>query len=471
MSIPCLAAAPDAGADQPISLRAQAISSTKLNLKGAVDMALYNYPKIRQSKAEVDAATKVVSLQKIKEYMPDSLLSYQTVMATHNKLTQIIIPDPTLPPNPGPSTNAIVMKPEFSSGSGWIMDWCPLDFGLHKAKITLRKKELTQAKANYGVTKLDVAASAAEAFIELVVAKEQVKAAEGNLHNFEVFERTVSSMVKAELRPGADQSLASAQIARARNLLIESEKMERIAMANLAEALGVAGAKVPIDPAPLVTVEEPPHVRFGRFEYDKHPVALAGQAAVDVVSGRIHVIDKTYYPKLHFWGGTNVRGAGLSVEKGNQPQSRNVHGLFPVIPNYHIGLMLQLPFLDIFQIRQEKKVEQSRLTAEQAAYDVLAQQLTAQDERAKAMLDAAMGLVKNVPIEVQAAEEAKTLAVTRYGAGLGTVADVAQAEQILAQSKFRLASARISVWKALLALAVAHGSLKPILDAVERGGT
>ncbi|MCA9815152.1 MAG: TolC family protein [Candidatus Obscuribacterales bacterium] len=463
---------PDPGAPTkttPLHLQAKQVQTKKMTLKAAVDMAVYNFPKMKQMQAQVDAAKKTVSLQKIKEYMPDSLASYQTVMSTHNKLTQVLIPDPTLPPNPGPGTNAIVMSPVFSSGTGFILDWDPIDFGLHKARIDLRKQQLKQARANLGITELDVATSAAQAFLELIVAKEQVKAAAFNVHNFEVFEKTVSSMVAAELRPGADASLAQAQIAKAKNLLIEAKKMERVAMANLAESLGIAGTIVAIDPFPILDIEDPPNVRFGKFIVDDHPVAVAGKQAVDVVEGRLNVLDKTYYPKLHFWGGCNLRGAGLSVEKGNQRQSRDVHGLFPLVPNYHIGMMVQIPFLDYWQIKAEKNVERCNLSAEKSAYDVIAQQLTAQDERAKALLEAAVGLVQNVPAEVEAAEEAKTLAVTRYQVGLGTVADVAQAEQILAQAKFRLASARIGVWKAMLAIGVAHGDLKPLLSAIEKG--
>ncbi len=60
------------------------------------------------------------------------------------------------------------------------LDWAPLDFGLHKARITMAKDQVYQAEAQYATTRLDVCLAAANAFLDGVVAMEQLRAAKQN---------------------------------------------------------------------------------------------------------------------------------------------------------------------------------------------------------------------------------------------------------------------------------------------------
>ena len=77
-----------------------------------------------------------------------------------------------------------------------------------------------------------------------------------------------------------------------------------------------------------------------------------------------------------------------------------------------------------------------------------------------------------MPVQVEAAVVATRQAEARYKTGLGSVAQVAQANQTLAQSRVQDAIAKVGVWRALLAVASVHGDLKPLLtesDHVQRG--
>lgn len=73
-----------------------------------------------------------------------------------------------------------------------------------------------------------------------------------------------------------------------------------------------------------------------------------------------------------------------------------------------------------------------------------------------------------MPIQVHAAEHAVQQAEARYKTGLGSVAQVAEANQVLAQSRMQEAIARVGIWRALLAVASVHGDLKPFLAEANR---
>lgn len=73
-----------------------------------------------------------------------------------------------------------------------------------------------------------------------------------------------------------------------------------------------------------------------------------------------------------------------------------------------------------------------------------------------------------MPVQVRAAMSAAQQAQARYQAGLATVAQVAEANEILAESRVKEAVANVGVWKAILATAAVRGDLKPFLVSAER---
>lgn len=165
-----------------------------------------------------------------------------------------------------------------------------------------------------------------------------------------------------------------------------------------------------------------------------------------------------------------MRGAGLGVT--GRPTSKNVNGLLPLVPNYQVAMIINWNFLDIFRLKAEKKVQLERIEQQNQDLNLVLQNLKTQDRQSRARVKAALALAENMPIQVKAAAMAANQAEARYKTGLGSVAQVAEANQVLAQSRAQEAIARIGVWRALLAVAAVHGDIKPFLaeaDRVQRG--
>ena len=70
------------------------------------------------------------------------------------------------------------------------------------------------------------------------------------------------------------------------------------------------------------------------------------------------------------------------------------------------------------------------------------------------------------PTQVAAARQAEAQARARYEAGLGSIVEVAEAQNLLAQADVQDQVARVDVWRALLAEAVAQGSLESFLSLI-----
>jgi len=258
----------------------QTVVSKPFTLKGAVEYAQQYYPNVLKSQSEVRAAKRNVTIQKINEYMPDSLFQYQEILASHNKLSQVFFGSPVFPAISGPATGSTAMDPYFFTAGGVSLDWAPLDFGLHKARIQLAKTLAEQSKAQYASTQLDVGLTAANAFLDAVIAFEQVRAAEQNVTSFVQFNEIVHAQVMASLKPGADESLSEAQLANARNDLIRAQLSRDLAYANLADAMGLGGKTIEVVVKGLSETAEPAQIQKSSPVFEQVPILQAANSVL-----------------------------------------------------------------------------------------------------------------------------------------------------------------------------------------------
>lgn len=415
----------------------------------------------------MEASKKRVTLQKIREYNPYTMLSYQDVAATHNRLTQTLFSSSVLPTTPGPGPESVRMSADAFSAAGFIIDWAPIDFGLHKAMISRSKADYNLSAASFALTKLDVSVQAALSYLDALIMREQVSVAEGNVRRFSDFSTVVHAQVNAGLQAGADASLADAQLANAKNDLIRAKLNDEVARAALAFAIGRAGETIDLNPGGIIEVTEPRDNQLNSPDFNDHPLTVQSRALIKTRVADKKVLEKEYYPKFRWLGGVNLRGTTFLTNRGDVP-APDVSGFFPTVPNWNAGLVVDFPFLDIVRIRAEKKVVLKQIEAAEHGYDLALQGLKRDDVQARASLRAAIALAKNMPVQVRAAELAARQAEARYQAGLATVAQVTEANQILADSRVKEAVANVGVWKSLLSVANVHGDLQQFLNAADR---
>ena len=117
------------------------------------------------------------------------------------------------------------------------MSWQPFDFGARGAKVDVARQGSEAAKQASLLTQLQVSANAGSAFFDLAAAEQLVTVAQANVRRYESFDKVVHVLVDNTLRPGADASQADAQLALARNQLIQAETQVAVKRAALAEYL------------------------------------------------------------------------------------------------------------------------------------------------------------------------------------------------------------------------------------------
>ena len=228
----------------------QTAPSAALTMGQAVELALANYPALRGAQAQVSAAAAGIDLART-AYLPRADLLWQANRATRNNVFGLLLPQSVIPPISGPVLGTSSFSDSvWGSAVGALFSWEPFDFGLRKAGVQTAESARNQAAAELAVTRLEVATAAADAFLAVLAAQARVRAAQANVERMRVFAESVQVLVKNQLRPGAEESRAGAELAAARTLLIQAEQAEQISRANLAQALGSAGTQITVAAPP-----------------------------------------------------------------------------------------------------------------------------------------------------------------------------------------------------------------------------
>ena len=436
-----------------------------LTIDQAVQQALARYPSIRVSTEQVSAAAAAIKLART-AYLPRVDFLAQVNRATHNNVFGLLLPQNTLPVISnvsGPVLGTNSLGNVWGTTVGTLVSWEPFDFGLRDSTVQLARSAQDVAGAQLNVTKLQVAAIAADAFLTILAAQQTVTAAQAGVARAKVLDGVVEAQVKSQLRPGADASRARAELALAQTQLIQAEQAVDVGKAVLAQYLAETPQSVRLEPGPLLQPPREPGVLD--VPPSQHPLAVVQNAAIEQVKVRERLLDKTYYPRFSLQGTSYARGTGIQPDgtTGNAAS-----GLGPNIQNWALGMTVTFPIFDLPSIRARKEIERYNERTEAARYDQVVQDLNGRQEQAKATLTGALKVARNTPIQLSAARDSVQQAAARYKAGLSTIVEVAEAQRLLTQAEIDDALAKLGIWRARLALSVAQGDLDPFLSTAKK---
>src|SRR5437899_3271117 len=322
-----------------LELLAALPSHAQLTLEQAVSQATARYPAVQVSLERVSAAAAGINLART-SYLPHADFIGQLNRATHNNVFGLMLPQPlpVISSISGPVLKTNSLDNVWGTALGALVSWEPFYFGLRKANVDVAESARRRAEAEVGVTRLQVGAAAADSFLTILAAQQTVEAAKAGVERARVLDLVVETLVKNELRPGAEASRTRAELALAETQLIRAEQAVDESRAALAQLLGVASADVSLLSGKLLQL--PP--------------------------------EATLYSR-----GTGIQADGST---GNAAS-----GLGPNIQNWGLGMSVTFPLFERYSIRARKEIEQANERTESARYKQIKQDIEGQIERAKAV--------------------------------------------------------------------------------------
>jgi outer membrane protein TolC len=441
-----------------ILLPGQQTPPAEMNIAQAVETALRNYPSIRVTEEQMNAAAAAIRLAQT-AYLPrvDGLL--QVNRATRNTYYGLLLPQSVIPGVDG--VKADNLGTVFDSGAGVLVAWQPFDFGLRRANVAVAEAARGQAQAALDKTRYEVAVAAADAFLTAVAARQTAEAARAAMDSWQILQRSIHALVNAQLRPGADESRVAAELAGAQTQVAQAEQAVDIARVTLSEFVGLDPSQLSLNPGKLM--EPAPEAPESPFNAADNPLAREQTAAIAQQQKRLDALGRTYYPQFLVQGVASGRGSGLETDGA---RLGGLNGLVPTTPNFGLGMTVTFSAMDRFALHEQEAMQSANVRAQEAQYQLIATKLRAQFNAAMAALAGARRVAANTPVEVASARTAVEQATARYRSGLAPIDDVAQARRLLVQAQIDDELARLNVWRARLQLAAARGDIQPFLEDV-----
>lgn len=175
-------------------LPAQQPPPPALTIGQAVEGALKNYPSIRVSQEQINAAAAGIQLART-AYLPRIDVLAQANRATRNNVFGLLLPQSTIPSMSGPVLGTNNFGTAWGSAIGTLVTWEPFDFGLRSANVAVANASRAQSEAMAKRTQFDVAVATVDVYLTIVAAHETVRAAQAGVDRAEVILKTITAEV------------------------------------------------------------------------------------------------------------------------------------------------------------------------------------------------------------------------------------------------------------------------------------
>ena len=454
-----------AGTSSKAAAQAVAPPPVTLTLDAAMQYALDHYPTVKGALEQANAAAAGVGAAKA-AYLPSLDAVWQINRATANNVFGQVLPQAVIPSMSGPVLPAATSDSVWGSAVGALFTWNALDFGLRDAFLKEATAGEDRARADEAVTRLAVQGSVGAAFLDVASAEASVAAADADVARRDALARAARVLADNQLRPGAEVSRADAERAAAQTRAIRARQSVAVARAAFIRLLGMQTGTASVDTARLL--ETVPAQMGAPPTPAAHPVVLARQAAANLVRSREAALQKSDRPHLLLQSALFARGTGASPDGGF---AGGADGLWFDRTNWAAGI--QVVFPNVFDAsslhaRQAAAIADSHI--EDAKREEAVLDITSQQQSAAAILEGAIAILQNTPVQLASARQSETQARARYDAGLASILEVAEAQSLLAAAEYEDSIARLDVWRALLGQAVARGDLTPFIERVRAAG-
>lgn len=436
----------------------------RITLSEAIDSAIKNYPSIKAKKAERTASEFALKAAQTEGRIPDVIIQDQYQFATNNSLAGATFPmQGAFPAVSGGIRSNNIYQPVWGSLTDIQVNWQAFTFGKVKANIDVAQKALIRQEYDYENELFQHQVKVADAYLSLLVFQKTVRIQEVNLQRAITFREVTNAKVISGLRAGIDSSFASAEVSKAKLLLLQSQQNERTQRIRLNELMGVSNGNFQADS--MQFFQKLPLISQEKADVFQNPILKVFNAQIDFSKARSIAIRKSYYPSIIL--NASVWGRGSGVNNGKDSYSSKItDGLGYQVGNYLLGVGISWNLTPIYRIRHEVSAELQRAEQFQQLLNQQELRLSSQNANANIQIELAIQQAREAPIQTMAAQGAYQQATARYDSGLATLLEVSQAFLLLNRAEVDQSIATNNVWRALLLKAASIGNLSIFLSQV-----
>ena len=423
------------------------VPARALTLPDLVDIALCRNPATAASWSGVRAAAAQVGIARAAT-LPSANLSVGPTLNSSKSFRDTGFIDAN-----GNLVGGSSVLTQVNSSARLAVNYLIFDGGGRRAQVDSASAQQRAALASYADTAQGVVLSVITAYNSLS-ANRAIEAA--NLANL-AFARQSRDLARGRQRAGvatgADALQAETQAAQAELTLIQTRGAIATAAAQLAVAIGLPPTRG-LDLAPTARLASGDLLKSGAealiADAERlRPDIIAARANVDAAAANVRTAQSAGRPSLSLQAANTLSAFDTTID-------RNVASA---------GVSLSVPLFSGWNTRYNVAGARARLEQQEALAEQTRQQAGLNVYSNFVALDNAISSLSTARVLVQSATLSADLAQGRYKAGVGTFADLLNAQSALASARQQLVQSEYNVRTSNAQLARAVGSIGEAVDA------
>lgn len=419
-----------------------------MTLEQAIAHGRAHQPRARAARARLDAA-RVEAATPAAQWRPSLAAFAELVGSTVNNSTATVINQPSVDlPRIGatPLRSSPSFVPYATSAAAVGGRQLLLDFGRVRAQLDAGQAAVRQEEARLEGAEMDLDATVALAFYDVLAAKASAGVAERAFARARARREWVEASAGVGMRPPSDRTRADADAARYEAVRLRADGALSVARMRLAATVGAAAIEVD---AAAPTTSDPIDARgLEALVAERDPQVRGAREAVASQEGATRALAAQGRPLLFATGAFSVRGGGAQPSSGSPTPA---WGFLPVVPNFDVGLVLSIPLFDpalsarVEASRAREAALRHELEATRLERVAAARQVLRGNQAALASLSALERAVAAAAVNAEQAE-------ARLRAGLGAVNEVADAEALRVEAELQLVLGKLEAQRARVVL-------------------
>lgn len=429
-----------------------------MTLDEAIAFARGHHLRILSARQRIVAAEREAEVASA-QWLPRVGAMAQVVGATTNNSTSTVLGTPTVDlPRIGatPVKGDYDLQPYPSTAAALGVRQQLWDFGRVQAERAAADLATMVERHRASGGALDVDFAVRQAYFAVLAASAIANASRAAFTRATSHRDLARANVRSGLRPPIEETRAEADVARYEAATVRARSGLRVARITFATAVGVDDDE--LDAAPSTPAESPlPPLESLLGRADRTPLVLEGRARIDAQRAETRRFEAQTRPTLWATAAASGRAGGAKPSSGPTPYGE---GWLPVVPNYDAGIILSWPLLDP---TWDRRADSSRAREAAVASEA---ELALQNQRA--LIRAAYENAVVSDETLGAAEHGATAARAnwdqaehRFGVGLGTSTELADAQALRTEAEIQLAIAKFQTARARAVLERASQTESP----------
>ncbi|HVU99070.1 MAG TPA: TolC family protein [Puia sp.] len=404
----------------------------KYSLKDYVDSAQRHLPVLLQKQALVEAASAGVTDAR-HAFLPTSYIGDEVTAGTDNSIPGSYISFGIIPSSSSGVRSSNLYQAAIGNIGFFYNQFELLDFGLKKATVR-------NAQAYLGLTQADrdreaylIKWQVAKLYLDILKSRFQLAIDQQNVSRYDTLFTVIRAVTESGIKPGADSSLAKAELSKARTTYNQTLGDIRQLQQQLSYLSGIPVDNVAIDTSKtgmyLSTLTGIGNLQPGAA----NPLIDFFTKEKELYLQREELVKKSFLPRVLLNGVGWARGS--SIDYTNNYKSSAVSGLGYQRFNYLAGLTLEYDLFNIVHRRDKERIARNNAIA--SDYGLQQQQLELQNvgNKADEAIRTATKNLAEVPIQIGSATDAFNQKTAQYKAGIINVVDLTNASFVLYRSQ------------------------------------